>query len=537
MHWRVLILSVLIPTFWCLPDPQLLPSIIADLSTVPIPSPRPGFVQPLAFIPAAAPVEGEVPPSSLFVNIDIGEPPQKVSLAVSFSALTWIPTLDEPVSEFCSDPVNMYFCMNGRWSGYFNTSRSESWSLVSDPFTINYSGGRYITGALGSATITLNGPSFLAELIFATSPSFPPTFGLGILPPLPPAVPNFTLVSTPNQVRSEGSIEDFVIGIYVNPNRKSIGNPGGISFGLVDTAKFYGGMVPVRMGDGGVIEAARVELVIEKERGGGRVDVNDMIIKVGKMGLDPTLDGIYIINDSALHTTILAALTDSSYTYEKSTNKYITLCESTFPSTNHSIQFDFSDGELEVRIKVTVEQLTYKLGDGRCYIAVHNGPDKFAEVGMKGVGIVLGLSFFRSAYLLYNLDNSQLSIATSVPDSTSQNLISIDATTRENRIVGTGPPPMERPRNQDSSPKINSRKIGIAVGSALGGLLILGSGFLLRKRWRKRPDVPVGGQSVPEHASDETREYTVELEGDKPGKRVRIELLGAPVVEADRGGF
>ncbi|KAK6523564.1 hypothetical protein TWF281_001545 [Arthrobotrys megalospora] len=470
-------------------------------------------------IPKASVLNNEV--TSLFVNISIGTPPQSIALAVSFLPLTWALTPGLPVSEFCAVPGNLFTCRTGRWSGYFDPSKSSSFGNASAPLNITYDSTRYVRGAIHTEVLHLDGYTVPLPIGFARSIILPPTLGLGIFPET--QVTNYTAL--PRILYDEGRIPTIIFGIYVNPNRKSIENPGEICFGAADTDKFYGAMTTVEMSGGGIIEPARVELLIESEKGRG-VEVTDMVLKVGKLGLDPALDGIYIVNNPTLHTTILSVLTDSLYTYEEPIEAYITPCNSTSPITNRTLQFTFGTANNEVKIKVTAEQLIYRLADGRCYIGVYNGPYDFQEVGRDAFDINLGLSFFRSAYLLFDQTNNQLSIAASIPDSSTQNLVDVNSVMRASQLVGTGPTPVERLRPAATGPNINIRTVGIAVGITAGVLLVSGLLFLLWKRGKRR------------HKKEENFHWEgkFELEGSgKPGRRVQIELVGTQFVEADEG--
>ncbi|KAK6352304.1 hypothetical protein TWF730_009134 [Orbilia blumenaviensis] len=290
-------------------------------------------------------------------------------------------------------------------------------------------------------------------------------------------------------------------------------------------------MTTVGMRKGGVIEPAVVELVIESERGDGGVNMDDMMLKVGKLGLDPTIPGMHIVNNPTLHATIVSVLTNSLYTYEQSIDAYITPCSSTSPIANRTLQFTFkaSDtGDSEVKIKVTADQLIYKLGDGRCYLAVHKGAYNFEELGTDEFDISLGLSFFRNAYLLYDQANNQLSIAPSVPDSITQNLVDVNSVIRANQLTGTGPTPIERPQVFNTGSNMKMRVIGIAVGTTLAGLLLSGLVFIFFKRWKQ-------GRSQ-ESKGDSHWQVKSELEGgDQMRGWIHMELPGTPYIEVDEG--
>ncbi|MCJ1388298.1 hypothetical protein MMC18_001144 [Xylographa bjoerkii] len=353
------------------------------------------------------------------INVTIGTPPQSMLLALD----TGSSDIEVLAPSLCTNPQSV--CNpNGLYpvnAGSYNTSMSSTSKFLSGGAVAAYSDTTAFSGSLYSDTLNVAGVSItnmtIAVVQNATAPPSLPIYGImGIgYAGLEAGVtfnnsnPYPTLVQ---QMKSQGLINQLAYSIYLNDKSATTGS---ILFGGIDNAKFSGNLaaVPIQPNTPPRFEVPWTSLTFSTA--GTNISLLNAPIPAV---LDSGASFISLTPDIA--NSIIAGLGISTE------NGYSLPCyygdaqaDFTFGFNNDpSATIDVPLASLLNPVIVSGVQQTDENGDAVCDLAVDAGASDF---------VVLGDSFMRSAYVVFDLDDDIIALAQASLNSTTSNIIAIGA--------------------------------------------------------------------------------------------------------------
>ncbi|KAH8895042.1 aspartic proteinase precursor [Thozetella sp. PMI_491] len=363
-----------------------------------------------------------------FVNATLGTPAQSLRLHVDTgSSDLWVNT---PSSKLCLTRTSP--CA---FAGTYSANSSSTYGYVGSYFNISYVDGSGASGDYVTDTFTMGGQT-LDKLQFGigyTSSSAQGILGIGYevnevqvgragLSPYK---------NLPSQLVADGKIKSNAYSLWLNDLDA---NTGSILFGGVDTEQYTGSLktLPIQTQSG-----VYAEFLI-------------------------TLTGIQLSNNVSIANDIaLAVLLDSgsSLTYlpdtmvqsiyqavgaEYDANDGAAYVPCSLANNQSTISFTFSDPTITVEMNELVLDLVTASGKRPTF---QNGVTAcLFGIAPAGAGTnVLGDTFLRSAYVVYDLENNAISLAQTKFNSTKNNVVEIgtgtssvpDATVVANSVKAT----------------------------------------------------------------------------------------------------
>lgn len=339
--------------------------------------------------------------SSFSASIQIGSNKQNVSVLIDTgSSDLWVMSYDNAhCSSFIadvsgnpgkadSDPQNNQIrCMNDT---IYDFRTSSSFSVNSTKFSITYGDGTFANGSYCHDTISY-GSATISKATFALAnetDSINSVWGIG-LPGLEAVVTNYdstgnfspTYSNLPMQMKEQGIIKSVAYSLWLNDVTASTGQ---LLFGGVDHAKYSGSLQTVPL-----------------LRTYPRAKPNEFRVKLDKVS-------IYQGSKSAdIIICALPALLDSGTTYMMLPQEFLDVIVGSVGGTCNSkgcfapcyleggLKFDFSG----IQISVPFSEISFASGD-QCLLGML--PSKL---------IILGDTFLRSAYVVYDIDNFEIALA------------------------------------------------------------------------------------------------------------------------------
>ncbi|KAK9239400.1 aspartic peptidase domain-containing protein [Lipomyces kononenkoae] len=351
-----------------------------------------------------------------YANVSVGTPGQKLRLQIDTgSSDIWVQSAQ---NEFCQESDNP--CNE---TGIFQPQRSSSFSPISNNFYIAYGDGSYAKGEYAYETFDIGGAS-VKNLTIAVATDANATEGImGIGYPNNEAVvssygSSYQYKNLPDLLVEQGFIQSRAYSLWLNDLEASTGS---ILFGGVDRAKYSGNLVqlPIDLYTG---ESQPSEFFITLD-GVGYTNAdgsgNEVVSNMGEPVLLDSGTSFNYLPDGAFRA-IANALSAS---YSVRLGYYVQSC--TITSVNASIDFYFDSVTIKVPLKEILypaitasgRQLTFSNGQPVCLVTVASNRDL-------GVSI-LGDTFLRSAYVVYDLDNNMVSLAQTVFNETKSDIVAI----------------------------------------------------------------------------------------------------------------
>ncbi|KAL4998980.1 aspartic peptidase domain-containing protein [Aspergillus recurvatus] len=351
-----------------------------------------------------------------FCNLTIGTPGQSLRLILDTgSSDLWCNAANSTLCSSSKDPC--------RISGSFDPSLSSSYSYISSDFNITYADGTGAAGDYATDTVRI-GDATIRDFQFGigyTSSSAEGVLGIGY-PSNEVQVARYGDDAYPNLPRflmQNGLVQSSAYSLWLNDLEA---NTGSILFGGVDTEKYHGDLqtLPIQTVNGGYSE---------------------LIIALTGISLD-TQSRKHAVSSSALPAAVLldsgsslSYLPDSiaeklyndlGIIYEPSTGAGYAPCS--LARHNINVTFTFSSPEITVGIDeliIDAGDLRFSNGERACIFGLVPAGDSTA---------VLGDTFLRSAYVVYDLTNNEVSLAKTNFNSTKSNILEIG--TGDNAVPG-----------------------------------------------------------------------------------------------------
>ncbi|KAL4877633.1 aspartic peptidase domain-containing protein [Aspergillus karnatakaensis] len=342
-----------------------------------------------------------------FCNITIGTPEQSLRLI-----------LDTGSSDLWCNAANSTFCSSSEdpchVSGSFNPNLSSSYAYLSSDFNISYADGSGAAGDYVRDTLRIGGAT-INDFQFGigySSSSAEGVLGIGY-PSNEVQVAQIEDKAYPNLPQSlvqNGLVQSSAYSLWLNDLKA---NTGSVLFGGVDTEKFQGDLetLPIQSVNGGYSELIIVLTDISTRTGTRHHSLSSDALPAAVL-LDSGSSLSYLPD-----SVVEGIYNELGVTYEPSTGAGYAPCSLAQESIN--VTFTFSSPE----ITVGIDELIIDAGDLRFW----NG-ERACIFGIVPAGestAVLGDTFLRSAYVVYDLANNEISLANTRFNSTESNILEI----------------------------------------------------------------------------------------------------------------
>jgi len=416
--------------------PALLVGLAATTAAaghVSIPFSRQKFSHPLAHVkrddePFALEALNNITGGGYYSEFAVGTPPQNISFLLDTgSSDTWVNSVEANLCNSQSQQETMGFCQT-----QFDPEESDTFELLDrGGFDITYLDTRNIQGDYFEDTVTIGDMEIKEQQLGLALRSVRPTgiMGLGFNINVAADRPYRTIVD--NMVE-QGFIESAAYSLYLNDLENDAGN---ILFGGIDQNKFVGDLaiLPlIREATSGSRAITSFNVKIEgfdllDPEGNRAVDLTDL--KSGAI-LDSG-STISLLPDDQVQTLweelgvltfrgVIAPFIDCAYAGEK--------------GRGYIFEFRF-DGKT---IRVPIDEMVINAyADVQRMLRTEPSFSDWESICMFGIGstgdfgidtdqfTLLGATFLRSAYVVYDLANEQLAIAQANLNSTDSDIVEI----------------------------------------------------------------------------------------------------------------
>ncbi|TGZ81081.1 acid protease [Ascodesmis nigricans] len=336
-----------------------------------------------------------------YANVSLGTPGQPLRLHLDTgSSDIWV---ESASSELCQQPSNPCAA-----TGTFSRSKSSTYKKVADDFSISYVDGEYANGDYGSDVFHFADGTSVKGLQFGIgleSTSSEGIMGIGMaanevqVQRLGKA-PYKTLVEL---MVEQGIIKTKAYSLYLNDLEASTGE---VLFGGIDTAKFEGQLATLPI-----------------DRRAGQLKPKEFIVTCTGVSLTNDENNSLSITDNDFAIPVLLD-TGSTYTYvpgdiarilaaqvgaQVSAGTAVPIVPCDIRNYRGSINFDFSGKKIAIPLsQLAVDAFTndgspatFSDGSPLCYFGIMDSGDST---------YVMGDTFLRAAYVVYDIENEQISL-------------------------------------------------------------------------------------------------------------------------------
>lgn len=341
--------------------------------------------------------------------------------------------------------------------GSFNTAESDSFRLNSSApnFAITYADGTYARGFWGQDSIDMkdfNVSDMSLAVVNDTTSSFG-VLGIGLeglevtYASSRSASLSYTYENFPSRLKSSGAINKVLYSLYL---AESNADKGSILFGAVDHAKYTGQLqtVPlVNIYSSSFDRPIRLDIALDSIS----LQSSTQNVSVSDSKIAALLDSGTTL--SYLPTAILNALTQSlRATFSKAEGFYKVSCD--YNTNSAFVVFNFSGAE----IKVPLSDLILSYGSRQCFLGVL---EQSSDASVDYPYAILGDNFIRNAYIVYDLEDYEISLAQANYSSDEDIEVVSDSVPRASKAAGY------------SSTSLDSDATGLSLtDSSLAGLRI-----------------------------------------------------------------
>ncbi|TEY34127.1 hypothetical protein BOTCAL_0644g00040 [Botryotinia calthae] len=356
--------------------------------------------------------------ASYVISVQVGTPPQDIDLTIDTgSADTWvvlntaasctgvgIPDNNGSAPVLCKNPYNL------------NSSSTVELNITTDKFNIAYVDGGIARGPYIADTFVLGNVTIESLQIGLANDT---NIQMGILG-LGYSVGEASNTVYPNiidELVSQNLIGARVYSLYLDSQDSATGS---LLFGAVDTTKFVGELVsidivPQPLWNGSILYSAlSVELAA--------VGITDQEGNTANLTTSPQV----VLLDSGTSLTILPAEVTNAiskkldaYDDTNFTGNVYLPCSLLNTSSSLTVDYSFSSSSTSAMIRVPISELVFPLTNP---VYALYPEDTLPDLPFSGeacaFGIqtsndvhILGDTFLRSAYVVYDLDNNQIGLA------------------------------------------------------------------------------------------------------------------------------
>lgn len=408
-----------------------------------------------------------------FANITMGTPEQRLRMHLDTgSSDLWVNT---PSSELCNRPGKP--CGD---SGVYNANASTSYHYLSSDFNITYvdgSGaeGDYVTDTLRIGGVTLKGFQFG---IGYSSTSTEGVLGIGYVDNEVQSALNGQqpYANLPRALVDAGLIKSNAYSLWLNDLEASTGQ---ILFGGVNTNKFHGTLetLPIVPAKGGIVA--------------------EFVIAMTGLSLDTASNSQPYTSTSLPAPVLLDSGSSLSYLPDPLTRQLYQTFQATYDSNFGAAFVPCTMMDQKAKLTFTFSSPSISVGMDELVIDLGPNPDGSRPTFSDGTpacvfGIapagdstpILGDTFLRSAYVVYDLDNNQISLAATNFNSTTDNIIEIG--------VGKDSVPQATGVSNPVTTAVGAPTGGGRLGGPTGGsIVVTASATAKGTAATMRPNVPV----------------------------------------------
>lgn len=342
-----------------------------------------------------------------FMNASLGTPAQNFRLHVDTgSSDLWVNAANSRLCSSIQEPCAA--------AGTYNANDSSTYKYVNSAFNISYVDGSGAEGDYATDVLHLRNPDLTVQNmqfgIGYSSSSYEGILGIGYqvnevqvnragLQPYP---------NLPQKLVNDKTINTNAYSLYLNDLDASTGS---ILFGGVDTGKFNGTL-------------STLPIIAEANT------YAEFIIALTAMGEDGNKGSVFdnenvaVLLDSGSSLMYLpdnvAEALYKKYNARYDSNQGAAICDCNLANKEGSLEFTFSSNgpTISVPLNELVLVMGYQRGQPICILGI----------GPSGNSIsVLGDTFLRSAYVVYDLQNNQIGLAQTVFNSSETNIQEIQS--------------------------------------------------------------------------------------------------------------
>ncbi|KAF4454808.1 hypothetical protein F53441_2750 [Fusarium austroafricanum] len=368
-----------------------------------------------------------------YAEFQIGTPGQNISFQLDTgSSDTWVNSDDTDLCNSKRLQETSGFC-----TSTFNPDKSRTFKMVDrDGFDIAYLDTRKISGDYFDDTVTIDGKSIKQQRLGMATKSVRPTgiMGLGFSSNVASVVSNGTYPTIVDNMVSQGLIDRAAFSLWLNDLDSEQGT---ILFGGIDTKKFYGKLATLSLlPDSGAknITHFRVPLEgLEAKAPKGKDEV-----KLGSLKKDTTA----ILDSGA--TVCLLPETQAEAIYKafgvlsvkEVSMPFVDCAYAGNKGKGYTLDFKFDGKTISVPLSEMVinafpdkqeifnDPLVssyFDKWDSVCMFGISPG----SQYGMQSSMALLGDTFLRSAYVVYDLANEQVGIAEAVHNANDSSIVEL----------------------------------------------------------------------------------------------------------------
>ncbi|CAI7629081.1 unnamed protein product [Penicillium glandicola] len=376
-------------------------------------------------------------------NVTLGTPKQSLRLV-----------LDTGSSDLWCNTPNSTLCESNNAcaeSGTYNSSASSSYSYVNSDFNITYADGSGAAGDYGTDNLTIGGTT-IANFQFGlgfSSESSEGVLGIGYTANEVQVGRNgdSAYANLPKAMVNKGVIQSNAYSLWLNDLDASTGS---ILFGGVNTKKYHGTLqtVPIQKVGGQYSEFIIALTNVSLTNSSGQNTYSSSSIPAGVL-LDSGSSLTYLPD-----ALVQEIYNDLDVTYESDSG--IGYVECSMAEKNITISYTFSSPTIDVAISemvIDVGGLYFRNGKRACVFGIVPAGTSTA---------VLGDTFLRSAYVVYDLANNEISLANTNFNTTENDVLEI----------GTGTdavPSATAVSNPVTNAPIGGTAVSIGSGSGIVG--------------------------------------------------------------------
>lgn len=324
------------------------------------------------------------------ITLGIGSPPQDVILTVDTgSADLWV--MDADVD--CSSQYSLTK-LNCSKYGFFDRSQSSTWHDNKTDFEISYSDSSYARGVWGTDSIRI-GNGNIDNFSFAvaeSSNSSVAVLGIGLAGIEASYTSNRRLYENlPMRLKRDGFIYKNAYSLYTNSKDASSGS---VLFGGVDHNKYKNQLVTLPIVNTSPSQPIPSSL---------RVTVNGVGVTNDKSNLTLSTSNIPVLLDSGSTFSYFPKFLADAFarsvgaTYNVMSGTYI--CDCSLSRSNIAFVYDFGGLHIKNYVRNFVSP---SVSSDVCALLIFFHTSRY---------IVLGDSFLTDAYVVYDLDDFEISIA------------------------------------------------------------------------------------------------------------------------------
>ncbi|USW57171.1 Putative aspartic peptidase A1 family, aspartic peptidase domain superfamily [Septoria linicola] len=351
-----------------------------------------------------------------YMNITVGTPEQRFEVHLDTgSSDLWLNTASSRYCQSSADP-----CI----SGTYDANRSSTYSYVNSGFEISYadgsgSQGDYVTDTVRFAGVSLQDQRFGIGYQSTTQDGI---MGIGYVSNVASANRRGggTYSNVPDSLLNAGYINTLAYSMWLNDLDASEGD---LLFGGVNTEKYQGELetIPMVPYTDGTYRQVTIPLA--------GVGMNGDETSVAQ------LNNIDVHLDSGASLTYLPdTLTAQIYRAtgaEYDTSEGVAFINCDRADDAETLDFKFND---QKTIQVPLNEMIIRASSRTCVLGILPSGDSSYEDSY----YILGDTFLRSAYVVYDLARNEISLAQTVFNSTEDNIIELTNNTEVPSTAGNG---------------------------------------------------------------------------------------------------